>query len=98
MERLPDLFERLQHKAAATGLVTIAGEGSRSLLASRRAQWRMLTEGALVWAPVGEHGWRAATITELGKNRGERTVVHLSFETGARARALPASCSGESRS
>jgi hypothetical protein len=42
----------------------------------------MLTEGSLVWAPFGDHGWRAAMVTGLGKNRGERTVVHLSFETG----------------
>jgi hypothetical protein len=44
--------------------------------------WRMLIEGSTVWAPFGEHGWRAATVTGLGKNRADRTVVHLSFETG----------------
>jgi len=57
-------------------------------LASRRVQWRMLTDGALVWAPFGEHGWRAATVTGLGKNRGDRTVVHLSFETGGKGRRV----------
>jgi Replication initiator protein A len=48
----------------------------------RRASWRQLIEGSLVWAPFGEHGWRPGIVTRLGKNRGDRTVVHLSFETG----------------
>jgi hypothetical protein len=55
---------------------------------SRPVQWRMLTEGALVWAPFGDHGWRTATVLSLGKNRGDRTVVHLSFETGGKGRRV----------
>ena len=53
-----------------------------------RVQWRMLTEGALVWAPFGNHGWRAATVMGLGKNRSDRTVVHLAFETGGKGRRV----------
>jgi hypothetical protein len=49
----------------------------------RRAPWRQLTEGSTVWSPHGE-SWRAATVIGLGKNRGDRTVVHLVFETGGR--------------
>jgi hypothetical protein len=41
----------------------------------------MLNLGSTVWAPFGDHGWRGATIIGLGKNRGNNTVVHLSFET-----------------
>jgi hypothetical protein len=48
----------------------------------RRASWRMLITGSTVWAPFGESGWRPGIITGLGKNRGDRTIVHLSFETG----------------
>jgi hypothetical protein len=48
----------------------------------RRASWRMLIAGSTVWVPFGEHGWRPGIITGLGKNRGDHTVVHLSFETG----------------
>jgi hypothetical protein len=51
---------------------------------SRRTPWRMLTLGSYVWAPFGDHGWRPGTIIGLGKNRGDRTIVHLSFETGGR--------------
>ena len=29
---------------------------------SRRVQWQMLTEGVQVWAPFGQHGWRAGTV------------------------------------
>ena len=54
----------------------------------RRAPWRMIDLGSTVWAPFGDHGWRAATVTGLGKNRGDRTVVHLSFETGGQDRRL----------
>lgn len=82
MERLPDLFEW------AKGSANAAGEGAQRSLASRPVQWRMITEGGLVWAPFGEHGWRAATVTGLGKNRGDRTVVHLSFETGGQGRRI----------
>jgi hypothetical protein len=55
---------------------------------ARRVQWRMLTTGALVWAPVGKHGWQAALVTGLGKNRGDHTVVQLAFDTGERSRRL----------
>jgi hypothetical protein len=48
----------------------------------------MLTLGSTVWAPFGEYDWRPGTITGLGKNRGNRTVVHLSFETGGRGRRV----------
>ena len=54
----------------------------------RRAPWRMLSLGSTVWAPFGEHGWRPGTITGLGKNRGDRTVVSLKFETGGRGRRV----------
>jgi hypothetical protein len=57
-------------------------------LPARRVQWRMLTTGALVWAPVGNRTWRAAIVTGLGKNRGDHTVVHLEFDTGERSRRL----------
>ena len=50
----------------------------------RRAPWRMRTLGSTVWAPFGEDGWRPGIITSLGKNRGNNTVVHLSFETGGK--------------
>jgi glycine/D-amino acid oxidase-like deaminating enzyme len=46
-------------------------------------QWRMLTAGSTVWAPFGDHGWHPGTVTGLGKNPTERTVVGLSFETEA---------------
>ena len=55
---------------------------------ARRAPWRMLTEGAQVWAPFGDHGWRAGTVLGLGKNRGDRTVVRLAFETGGKGRRV----------
>jgi hypothetical protein len=55
---------------------------------ARRVQWRLLTTGALVWAPVGKHGWRAALVTGLGKNRGDNTVVQLAFDTGGQGRRL----------
>jgi len=48
----------------------------------------MLTTGALVWAPFGGHSWRAATVIGLGKNRGDNTVVHLSFESGGKGRRV----------
>ena len=54
----------------------------------RPAPWRMLSCGSTVWAPFGDRGWRAATVTGLGKNRAERTVVHLSFETEGQGRRL----------
>ena len=48
----------------------------------------VLTEGAQVWAPFGDHGWRAGTVLGLGKNRGDRTVVRLAFETGGKGRRV----------
>jgi hypothetical protein len=48
----------------------------------RRAAWRMLSIGSTIWAPLGERGWRPEIITGLGKNRRDRTVVHLHFENG----------------
>jgi hypothetical protein len=51
-------------------------------------QWRMLIEGSTVWAPFGNHGWRPGIVIGLGKNRGDRTVVHLSFETGGQGRRV----------
>jgi hypothetical protein len=42
----------------------------------------MLAVGGTVWAPMGSYGFRPGTIIGLGKNRGEHTVVHLSFQTG----------------
>jgi hypothetical protein len=54
----------------------------------RRVQWRMLSLGSTVWAPFGEHGWRPAIVIGLGKNRGDKTVVQLSFETGGKGKRL----------
>jgi hypothetical protein len=54
----------------------------------RRVQWRMLIEGSQVWAPFGDHGWRAGTVLGLGKNRGDNTVVRLAFETGGQGRRV----------
>jgi hypothetical protein len=48
----------------------------------------MLTTGALVWAPVGKHGWRGALVAGLGKNRDDNTIVHLAFDTGGQGRRL----------
>jgi hypothetical protein len=50
----------------------------------KRAPWRMLSVGSTVWCPFGNHGWRAATIIGLGKNRADRTIVHLAFENGGK--------------
>jgi hypothetical protein len=55
---------------------------------SGRAAWRMLTLGSPVWAPFVDDGWRAATVIGLGKSRRPRTVMHLSFETGGKARRV----------
>jgi hypothetical protein len=57
-------------------------------LPASRVQWRALTTGALVWAPMSNHGWRAAIVTGLGKNRGDHTVVLLAFDTGGTGRRL----------
>jgi hypothetical protein len=54
----------------------------------QRAPWRMLRPGSTVWAPFGEYGWRPGIVTGLGKNHGDRTVVHLSFETGGKSRRV----------
>jgi hypothetical protein len=51
----------------------------------RRAPWRMLNLGSTVWAAHGE-GWRPAIVIHLGKNRAERTIVVLSFETGGKGK------------
>ncbi|HJU11276.1 MAG TPA: hypothetical protein VJ728_10385 [Candidatus Binataceae bacterium] len=56
------------------------------MIESRRAPWRMLTLGGQVWAPFGERGWRPGVITGLGKNRGDKTIVHLSFATGGKGK------------
>jgi hypothetical protein len=48
-------------------------------IAPRRAPWRELSVGSTVWAPFGESGWLPAIVTGLGKNRGNQTVVYLSF-------------------
>jgi hypothetical protein len=46
----------------------------------------MLAIGSTIWAPFGNHGWRAATVIQLGKNRKQATVVHLSFENGSKGK------------
>jgi hypothetical protein len=53
---------------------------------ARPVSWRHLTTGASVWAPFGSHGWRAATVIGLGKNRAERTVCQLLFENGGQGK------------
>ena len=55
---------------------------------AQQAPWRMLTIGSTVWAPFGTHGWRPGIIIGLGKNRGDKTIVHLSFETGGKGRRI----------
>lgn len=54
----------------------------------RRAPWRILTLGSTIWVPFGDHRWRPGIVIGLGKNRGDRTVVHLSFETEAKGRRV----------
>jgi hypothetical protein len=54
----------------------------------RRAPWRMLTSGSTICAPFGDHGWRPGIVIGLGKNRGDRTVVHLAFETEGTGRRV----------
>jgi hypothetical protein len=53
-----------------------------TIIAARPVPWCQLCLGSTCWAPCGQHGWRAATVIGLGKNRGDRTIVHLHFETG----------------
>jgi hypothetical protein len=53
---------------------------------ARPVNWRHLTTGASVWAPFGNHGWRAATVIGLGKNRAERTVCQLLFDNGGQGK------------
>jgi len=55
---------------------------------AQQAPWRMLTIGSTVWAPFGAHGWRPGTIIDLGKHRSDKTIVHLSFETGGKGRRI----------
>jgi hypothetical protein len=52
----------------------------------RPAPWRMLTLGSTIWAPFGDHGWRPGIVIGLGKNRADRTVVYLGFETRGKGR------------
>jgi hypothetical protein len=59
-----------------------------TIIEPHKAPWRMGIEGSHVWAPFGEHGWRPGIVLSLGKNRGARTVVHLSFETGGKGRRV----------
>ena len=42
--------------------------------------WRQVKVGDRVWAAQGSYGWRAGIITELGKQRENRTVAHLTWE------------------
>jgi hypothetical protein len=55
---------------------------------ARPVSWRHLTIGASCWAPFGHHGWRAATVIGLGKNRAERTVCPLLFDNGDQGKRL----------
>jgi hypothetical protein len=38
-----------------------------TMIEPRPVHWRMLTDGAQVWAPFGEHGWRAGTVVAWEK-------------------------------
>jgi hypothetical protein len=64
----------------------------------RRAAWRMLSVASTIWAPLGEHGWRSEIITGLGKNRRDRTVVHLHFENVGSGQRYASNSTGASRS
>ena len=52
--------------------------------------WRQIIVGAKVWAPFGGtredgvYGWRPAIVVALGKQRKDKTVVYLQFESGKR--------------
>lgn len=50
----------------------------------RRVEWRQLQEGALVWAPVGTYGWRAAIVVGFGRSRDQRTIIKLAFDASDR--------------
>jgi hypothetical protein len=50
----------------------------------RRAAWRKLSLGSTVWAPFDAPGWPPGIIIGLGKNRGDKLVVHRRFETGGK--------------
>jgi hypothetical protein len=65
---------------------------------SRRAPWRMLSLGATVWAPFGDHGWRPGIVIGLGKNRGDSTVCIWHSKREGRADAWPESSTGANRS
>jgi hypothetical protein len=56
------------------------------MIEARPVSWRHLTTGASVWAPFGNHGWRAATVVALGKNRDAWTVCQLLFENGGQGK------------
>jgi hypothetical protein len=70
----------------ATELTAEGDEMNSTNIEPLPVQWRMLAVGSTCWAPFGNHGWRAGTVLSLGKNRGDNTVVHLSFETGGQGR------------
>jgi hypothetical protein len=53
-----------------------------TIIEPRRVLSRELRVGLPVWAPFGERGWRRATVTGLEANRGDLTIVHLSFGAG----------------
>jgi hypothetical protein len=53
-----------------------------AIIAPRRVLSRELRLGMTVWAPFGERGWRAATVTGVETSRGDLTIVHLSFGPG----------------
>lgn len=48
----------------------------------KRVEWRQLVaDESPVWVPWGT-GWTAGHIVGLGKNRAERTVVHIRMDNG----------------
>lgn len=48
----------------------------------RWCEWRHLDVGSTVWAAFGSCGWRPAIVTKFGRNRGQRTIVHLNYGAG----------------
>ena len=56
-------------------------------IAPRRAPWRELTVGSTVWT-LRQGFWCAATVTGLGKNHGEKTIISLSLDMGGKGRCL----------
>ena len=49
-------------------------------------EWRQLICGAHVWAPYGTFGWREGIVTGFGRNRGEHTLVTITFESGGKGK------------